>query len=65
MKVSLDANYSGVALRYSERIALATQLSIIPPNSSEYYKISNYGLGGQYDIHSDADMSYKNAGMLL
>ena len=50
------------AYNISKRIALATQLSIIPPYSSEHFKLSNYGLGGHYNIHIDADNGFSNAG---
>ena len=49
-----ERNSSFIGTLLSERITLATQLSVIPPYSSEDHQIANYGVGGQYGIHYDA-----------
>ena len=54
LKAIRQRNSSFVGTLLSERIALATQLSVIPPYSSEDHQIANYGVGGQYGIHYDA-----------
>jgi len=47
-----NSSYIGTIL--NKRVALATQLSVEPPYSSEDFQVANYGVGGQYGIHSDA-----------
>ena len=54
MKQFLLKNSSYIGTILNKRIALATQLSVEPPYSSEDFQVANYGVGGQYGIHSDA-----------
>ena len=54
LKLLQHKNSTFIGTILSERIALATQFSVIPPYASENYQIANYGLGGQYGIHFDA-----------
>ena len=54
MKQFLLKNSSYIGTILNKRVALATQLSVEPPYSSEDFQVANYGVGGQYGIHSDA-----------
>ena len=54
MKQLLLKNSSYIGTILNKRVALATQLSVEPPYSSEDFQVANYGVGGQYGIHSDA-----------
>ena len=54
MKQLLVKNSSYIGTILNKRVALATQLSVEPPYSSEDFQVANYGVGGQYGIHSDA-----------
>ena len=54
MKQLLVKNSSFIGTILNKRVALATQLSVEPPYSSEDFQVANYGVGGQYGIHSDA-----------
>ena len=54
MKKFLIKNSPYIGTILNKRIALATQLSVEPPYSSEDFQVANYGVGGQYGIHSDA-----------
>ena len=47
-----NSSYIGTIL--NKRIALATQLSVEPPYSSEQFQVANYGVGGQYGMHLDS-----------
>ena len=54
MKQLLLKNSSFIGTTLNKRVALATQLSVEPPYSSEHFQVANYGVGGQYGIHPDA-----------
>jgi hypothetical protein len=60
-------NSSFIGTIINKRVALATQLSVEPPYSSEHFQVANYGVGGQYGIHSDGydftDVFARNSGM--
>ena len=53
-KLLQHKNSTFIATILSERVALATQFSILPPHASNNYQITNYGLGGHYGLHFDA-----------
>ena len=42
-----------VAHRVSQRMERATTFSLFSPLTSESFQVANYGLGGQYDTHTD------------
>ena len=54
MKKLLLKNSSYIGTILNKRIALATQLSVEPPYSSEQFQAANYGVGGQYGMHLDS-----------
>ena len=54
MKKLLLKNSSYIGTILNKRVALATQLSVEPPYSSEEFQVANYGVGGQYGMHLDS-----------